>query len=198
MRRWLRKIDITPIVAEHIRTLRDYRTGKVSYFDLALFLGLPLVVGAAAAWSGLHLRAIAVTGVLTASALFVALLLNLLVMVLTYLRATKGDPADQLLQLRKTLLSEVAVNLSFCILTAIGLVATALAGLFGLGDNNPDLKVGRLSSSILITGAFALLLGLLMILRRIFFLIRNEFEAHKLGQTESGSRENPMSGEPKD
>lgn len=198
MRRGLRKIDITPIVAEHIRTLRDYRTGKVSYSDLALFFGLPAAMGTAAAWKGLQLRAIAVTGVLTASALFVALLMNLLVVVLTYLRATKGDPTDQLLQLRKTLLSEVAVNLSFSILMAISLVGTALAGLFGLADNNPDLKVGRLPSSILIAGACALLLVLLMILRRIFLLIRNEFEAHNLGQTQSGSRENQKSGGQKD
>jgi hypothetical protein len=64
-------------------------------------------------------------------------------MVLTYLRATQGDPTDQSLQLRKKLLREIAINLSFSILVALALVATALTALIGLGDNNPDLKSGN-------------------------------------------------------
>jgi hypothetical protein len=69
-------------------------------------LRCPVAVGVAGFWRGIQIRAIAVTGVLTASALFVALLLNLLVMVLTYLRATKGDPSDQTPRLRRALLRE--------------------------------------------------------------------------------------------
>jgi hypothetical protein len=176
----LRKIDITPILRDHIQTLRDSRTGKLSYSDLLLFFLLPIVLAGIAAWKNVQLRAIAVTGILTASALFVALLLNLLVMVLTYLRATQGDPADQSLQLRKTFLREIAVNLSFSILVALALVATALIALFELGDNNQDLKIGRLLTFFLITGAATLMLSLLMILRRMYVLILNEFDRHKL------------------
>jgi len=185
MLRRLRKIDVTPIVADHVRTLRDYRTDKLLYSDVFIFFVLPVVIGGVAMWNEVQLRAIAVTGVLTASALFVALLLNLLVMVLTYLRATKGDTTDQSLQLRKALLREVAVNLSFSILVALILVATALAALFALGDRNPDLKVGPTPTFILIAGASALVLGLLMVLRRMYFLIVNEFDLHRIGENHS-------------
>ena len=37
----LRKIDVTPILRDHIQTLRDHRTGKVSYSDVLLFFFLP-------------------------------------------------------------------------------------------------------------------------------------------------------------
>lgn len=174
-----RKVDITPILAGHVQTLRDHRTDKLSYSDLVLFFALPLVVAGFAIWGNIRLRAIAVTGLLTASSLFVALLLNLQVMVLTYLRALEGDAADQALRQRKTLLRQVAANLSFSILVALGLVATALAALFGLAENQ-DLKIGLVPTFLLITGASILVLNLLMVLRRMYILIQNEFELHKL------------------
>jgi hypothetical protein len=180
MLRRLRKINVTPIVSDHVKTLKDHRTGKLLYSDLVLFFFLPIVLGVIATWNNVQLRAIAVTGLLTASALFVGLLLNLLVMVLAYLRTTHGDPAEQHLQLRKALLREVTVNLSFSILVALTLVATALAALFGLGDNNQDLKIGCVATFLLVTGASTLVLSLLMILRRMYFLIINEFDLHTL------------------
>jgi hypothetical protein len=174
----LRKIDVTPILRDHIQTLRDYKTDKLSYSDLLLFFFLPIVLGGVAIWKDVQIRAIAATGLLTASALFVALLLNLLVMVLAFLRTTQGDPTDQSLQLRKTLLREITANLSFSILVALVLVATALTALFGLGDDK-DLKIGRAPTFLLITGASILVLNLLMILRRMYILILKEFDLHK-------------------
>jgi hypothetical protein len=175
----LRKIDVIPILRDRIQTLRDHRTDKLSYSDLLLFFFLPIVLAGVAIWKNVQLRAIAVTGVLTASAIFVALLLNLLVMVLTYLRTTQGDPAEQSLQLQKRFLREIAVNLSFSILVALALVATALTALFGLGENQ-DLKIGQAPTFLLIMGTSTLVLSLLMILRRMYALILNEFDLHKL------------------
>jgi hypothetical protein len=175
----LRKIDVTPILRDHIKTLRDHRTDKLSYPDLLLFFFLPIVLAGIAIWKNVQLRLIAVTGVLTASAIFVALLLNLLVMVLTYLRLTEGEPSDQSVHLRKALLREIAVNLSFSILMALVLVGTALAALFGL-ENDQDLKIGPVPTFVLITGASSLVLSLLMILRRIYILILDEFDRHRL------------------
>jgi hypothetical protein len=180
----LRKIDVRLILRDHIQTLRDYQTDKLLYSDFLLFFFLPLVLGGAAFWYNVRLRAIAATGLLTASALFVALLLNLLVMVLAFLRTTQGEPTDESLHLRKKLLREITANLSFSILVALALVATALAGLFGLGDD-PDLKIGRATTFLLITGASTLVLNLLMILRRMYVLIVKEFDIHKLPKNAS-------------
>jgi hypothetical protein len=89
-------------------------------------------------------------------------------------------PGRPVLTAPQTFLREIAVNLSFSILVALALVATALTALFGPGDNNQDLKIGRLPTFLLITGASALMLSLLMVLRRMYVLILNEFDGHKL------------------
>lgn len=178
MLRRLRKIDVSLIFHDHIETLRDYRTNKFLYTDLLLFFGLPIVIASIATWRDVRLRAIAATGLLTASALFVALLLNLLVMVLAFLRTTSVDPTDESHQLRKALLREITANLSFSILVALALVATTLAALFGLGDDQ-ELKVGRAPTFLLIMGASILLLNLLMVLRRMYILILKEFDLQK-------------------
>jgi len=175
----LRKIDVSEIVKDHIKTLSDHASGKLLWWDLMLFFGVPIALGLVAPWKGIQLRAIAVTGVLTASSLFVALLLNLLVMVLTYLRATQGDPTDQDVQLRKRFLRQIATNLSFSIVVALALVSAAIVGLFGLGDDQ-ELRIGRVPTFFLIVMASMLVLNLLMIVRRIYVLIQNEFDTHKI------------------
>jgi hypothetical protein len=54
-----------------------------------------------------------VSAILTASAIFVGLLPNLLILVLTFLTNTKGDPSDQALQLRKQFMREIVAHVSF-------------------------------------------------------------------------------------
>ena len=83
------KIDVRQIIADHAGTLRDYGTGKRSVSDWILFFAFPIVVAGIARWKGLQLRAIAVTGLLTAFAIFTGLLLNLIMTVLTFLRTTR-------------------------------------------------------------------------------------------------------------
>lgn len=174
------RINILPIVAAHFDTLRDYGTDRRSYSDLLLFLVTPVAFGGLSLWYDARLRAAAVTGLLTASAIFVALLMNLLIMVLTFLRATRGNPGDKSLQLRKRYLREIVANLSFSILMALVLVGTALGALFSLKEDQ-DL-IGRWPTCLLTIGAVALVLSLLMVLRRMYVLILSEFDRHKLDQ----------------
>jgi hypothetical protein len=110
--------------------------------------------------------------------MLVALLLNLLILVLSFLRNTKGDPDDSFLHLRKRFLREIAINLSFAIFTALVIVGIAITALFGL-NKDQDL-VGYVPTVLLVTGIVLLMLTLVMILRRIYTLVLHEFEAHKL------------------
>jgi hypothetical protein len=174
---FLEKINVWSIIANHIDTLRDYGTDKRSYADLLLFFALPVAVAGFAFWRGTQLRAIAVTGLLTASAMFVALLLNLLIMVLAYLRSTRGSPTNQSLQLRKRFLREIAANLSFSILVALGIVGVSITALFRLKPNE-DL-IGAAPTFCLMAGGAILVLTLLMTLRRIYALILDEFDRHR-------------------
>lgn len=174
------KINVWPIITDHIGTLYDYRTNERSYPDLLLFFILPLVPAGFVLWKGLELPAIAVAGLLTASSIFVTLLMNLLVMVLGFLRATRGNPADKLLQLRKRYLREVVANLSFSILVALAMVGTSIIALFTLRTANS--LVAPVFTSLLTAGGVLLVLSLLMVLRRMYTLIQHEFDRHKLKQ----------------
>ena len=174
----LEKIDVRPIIASHLDTLRDYGTGKRSAFDWILFFVFPILVGGFAYWEGVQLRAIAVTGLLTAFAIFTGLLLNLIMTVLTFLRTTRGNPADSSLQIRKQLLRQLAANLAFSILISVAVVAVAITALFRLAKAQD--QIGSAPSFLLVIGGVAFILNLLMVLRRIYALILNEFDRHKM------------------
>jgi hypothetical protein len=175
---FLEKIDVRSIIASHVNTLRDYGTGKRSVSDWILFFAVPVVVAGTATLKGAHLRAIAVTGLLTAFSIFTGLLLNLIMTVLTFLRTTRGNPEDSSLRIRKQLLRDLAANLAFSILISVMVVAIAITALFGLTQGQD--QIGPTATFLLVTGAAGFVLNLLMALRRIYALILNEFDRHKL------------------
>jgi hypothetical protein len=177
---FLDKIDPSPIIADHVATLRDNRGGKRSFFDLVLFAGLPLIVATIAVWTyGLRIRVGAVTAILTASAIFIGLLPNLLVLVLNFLEKTKGDPSDQLLQTRKRFMREIAANVSFSFVLSLGLASVAAGALMTLPSDNQS--NGPVITFVLIAGSVCLLLTLLMFIRRMHVLIVSEFDLHRIG-----------------
>jgi hypothetical protein len=174
----LDKISVRPIISDHADTLRDYGTGKRSIFDVCLFFGLPIAVAVVAVWTGIRIRVSAVTAILTASAIFVGLLPNLLILVLTFLMNTKGDPSDPVLQLRKRFMREIAAHVSFSFVLSLALVSIATGALIALPkDESP---IGAVPTFLLVLGCVALLLTMLMLIRRMHALVVSEFDRHKL------------------
>jgi hypothetical protein len=104
--------------------------------------------------------------------------LNLIMTVLTFLRTTRGNPADSSLQIRKQLLRQLAANLAFSILISVAVVAVAITALFRLAKAQD--QIGSAPSFLLVIGGVAFILNLLMVLRRIYALILNEFDRHKM------------------
>jgi hypothetical protein len=176
----LDKIDVRPIIADHVDTFRDFGTHKRSAFDILLFFGLPVAIATVALWSGIRIQAIAVGGILTASSIFVALLPNLLLMVLTFLQNTRGESADRFLQIRKRFLREIAINISFSLILSLALASTAIGSLIVLPKEQEP--IGPALTFLLITGSVAFLLTVLMLIRRMYALVLNEFDRHKLNQ----------------
>jgi hypothetical protein len=107
----------------------------------------------------------------------VGLLPNLILMVLTFLQSSREDPTDSSLQVRKRFLREIAANLSFSILIGLALVSLAIIALFGLTSDQD--RVGGILAFLLVAGSVAFVLTLLMVLRRIYALVGNEFDRHK-------------------
>jgi hypothetical protein len=175
---FLDKIDVLPIVRAHFNTLVDNATGERSRTDIILFFGIPVIVGATAVWGGIRIRVSAVTAILTASAIFVGLLPNLLILVLSFLVSTKGESSDMHLQRRKTFMREIAANLSFSLVLSLVLTADATGALIMLPRD--EYPIGLTSSFVLIAGSVMFGLTMLMLIRRIYALVVNELDLHKI------------------
>jgi hypothetical protein len=94
-----------------------------------------------------------------------------------YLRSMQGSPTDESLQLRKRFLREIAANLSFSILVALSMVGVSITALFRLKQNEDP--IGAALTFCLMAGAATLVLSILMILRRMYALILDEFDRHR-------------------
>jgi hypothetical protein len=176
----LDKIDPSPIISDHLATLYDHGANRRSVLDIALFFGVPLIIaGIAVEFAGIRIRVAAVTAILTASALFIGLLPNLLVLVLSFLEKSKGDPSDTLLQNRKRLMREIAAHVSFAFVLSLTLASIATAALMML--HRDDQPSGPVLTFSLIAGSVCLFLTLLMLIRRMHVLIVSEFDLHKFG-----------------
>jgi hypothetical protein len=174
---FLEKVDIRPIISDQAATLRDHGTGKISATDITLFFILPIAVAAFSIWAGARIRASAVSAILTASAIFIGLLPNLLILVLTFLMNTKGDQSDASLHLRKRFMREISTHVSFCFVLSLVLASVATIALILLDKD--DLPVGPVLAVLLVAGSVALLLALLMLIRRMHVLVSTEFDRFK-------------------
>lgn len=172
------KINPSDIVAGHLKTLRDDRTGRVSWFDWMIFFGLPIAIGFAV-W---HFNQLVTNEVFNGSAsvfgIFVGLLLNVQVAIFgIFLRKPEKteDPAAQIvlqrqLARRGIVLRELNANIAYLILvcsSAIGLCVVFL----GLAHN-----------SAIYTGVVAflyahILLNMMMTVKRAFLLFDAEYQS---------------------
>lgn len=174
---FLDKISVRSIVTDQVDTLRDWGTGKLSISDIVLFFGFPVAVAGFSVWHGIRIRATAVSAILTASAIFIGLLPNLLILVLTFLGSTKGDPSDSAIQNRKQFMRQIAAHVSFSFVLSLGLASVATTALVLL--QRDEWPTGAGLTFALIAGAIALLLDLLMLIARMHTLVVTEFDRHK-------------------
>jgi hypothetical protein len=167
---FLAKIDISPIISGHLKTLASARTGRGSFSDGLLFFGFPVVLGATLVAFGFGFRSDAVNGFLTAFSILTGLLLNLLVLVFSLSAASQSDH-----QLRKRILKEVFTNICYCILVAICAAGVALVDL-GYMRSNAGAITGKVSTFLLAATTTNFVLTLLMVMKRMYRLISTELE----------------------
>ena len=119
------KIDVRYIVRDHVLTLRNAETNKLSVFDMMLFYATPLALFSIALFYQVSLKKSDVFSVsITFFGIFIALLLNLQVAIFAILQRQWQPSADDRMQAfqiekfeaRQTLLSELNANLSYLIL----------------------------------------------------------------------------------
>jgi hypothetical protein len=160
IRRLPSKIDIGPIIRSHWATLRNEDTGDFSMEDLFVFYTVPLL---AALFQALFdLRISGLSTVLTALALLVGLLFNLLVLIFDLTsRMTRAELIDSTND-HVRLLKETQANTAYALL--LGLVIVTVLGAASLSASKElPLWISCLLGGLIIH----FVLTLLMVLRRI-------------------------------
>jgi hypothetical protein len=174
------KIDVIPLVARHLDSLRDHSTGERSWSDVVLFFGIPLTISAVAFYFSWLITLESLNSVLGAFAIFAGLLFNLLLLIYTF--STDEHPKS-LARVRGELILELHDNIAYSVLVSIFIVLLALLGTALLKHNdgivNPG-RVGRYLTAVITFLIANFFLTLLMILKRIHTMLRNKLDKPNL------------------
>lgn len=160
------KINIWLIISDHISTLRDFKSDRISVADILLFLVAPIVVAFLLVF-GLHfsLDTNAINVLITSLSVFSALLFNLLLLIYDIIRKEKDDHGQS--SLRREFLRQIYYNISFSILTAVLCIALLLL-LFIEFNYPPITDTVNLFVDFLVIN---FILTMLMILKRVHILL---------------------------
>lgn len=180
------KISVGAILAAHFESLRDFSTGNKSWGDHALFVGLPCLLLICAIAIKYDMTGETRNAFINASAIFLGLLLNLLVLMFDQKnknsariseqesKECKDEPLIKRLQVFETVINQTVANISFTTLLAI----VALCSLL-LHSMLPD-KVGNavelakiLLSSVVLAAWLCVILTTLMVIKRVYNLFRS-------------------------
>lgn len=172
------KVNISRIVSDHWATLHASHTDKISWWDVLLFGGMPLIPVIIFWDTTANDKNGAFWDIaLTSLSIFAGLLLNLLVLLYGLIEKPitneqSDDPvvAKENAKTRNLLLREVYYNVSYAVLVAV-LSILALVFLMVVGKES----IERLLSSALYFLLAHFVLTMFMILKRIHALLSYEF-----------------------
>jgi hypothetical protein len=169
------KVDIGPIVRDHIGTLVEKPSDRISWVDVVLMYGLPPATGVA---SGLLGWEISSTGnLIAATSVFAALLFALLVAVLGYAseladRAVATGTSRRLIQ-RAGILRSLGSNVAYATLMSVIAAAVLVVA------DQWKTEAGNLPiiwSAIVVGFLFHLGMTFLMVLKRSYRFLRGQID----------------------
>lgn len=173
------KVNVFPIVADHLNTLRNANTGRYSALDFILFYVVPIGCSIAAATFCLRLTETFYNLSITFFGIFIALLLNVQVAIFGIFQRKWDVPSDdklaaiqrEKLEERRTLLGELNSNLSYLVLVScISLIIFLLFFVF-------DVKLwAKSAATVAIYTHFVL--TLMMSVKRAHTLFQMEYEGN--------------------
>jgi len=182
-----RKLNVIEIVKCHVSTFVDV-DGKRMPMDYAVFFGVPIILMVLSSMFGFNASDKYIDTIVTASSIFIGLLLNMLLLINNQKKSTPGvDSMNQdedtvnKLSTRHALLQETFYNISYCIVISIVLVFISMS-YFVIDFNivrdiyifNIDINYKRhVLSPISIFLITNLLLSILMVVKRVYSLLKD-------------------------
>lgn len=162
----MNKINIYPIVRDHISTLRNNRTDKFSWTDTVFFFGVPVIAASLLIIFDKTLNGDARNIFGITLAVLVGLLFNVLLLIHTITKAFEGQTPR-----RRRYLQEVYFNIAFSVLIAMFGLVFLMVTVFFSGET------ARWLSGVVYYFAAVFVLTLMMVLKRLHFLFSDQFSA---------------------
>lgn len=183
------KIDVTPVVAAHYRTLRDNRSGRAAPSDFVLMLGVPAAAGTIVGVLGVEMHGIIV--VASAVSIFAALMFGLLVAALNMALGASGkarvEGASEATRRRAWVVEEFGANVAYSVLIAIVTAGVVLVVAVTVEPTPEGAQVAPPApSGVVIALLVHLVLTLLMIVKRVVMVIRSEIVVARTGSEVKG------------
>jgi hypothetical protein len=171
------KIDISRIVLDHLGTLRDAETRKISLFDISVFFLLPLVSGVLCNFIRESVSVEFYNVSITFFGIFIALLLNLQVAIFGIFLRKWDLPTDERLaeikreklDERNFLLGQLNANISYLILICCGALVFFLI-MFATCYNN------SIWAAVSVALYAHFMLTLIMVVKRAHALFQREYK----------------------
>jgi hypothetical protein len=171
------KVNVWQIVVDHLGTLRNSVSKKLSLIDIAIFFGIPLLGASFGYLEGIKTSKDFYNVSITFFGVFVALLLNFQVAAFgIYNRRWSLSEDEKLshnqteeLEIRRQILKEINVNISYLIVVSIFSILFFLL-LYAVE------KTGRVVASISWAIYIHFVLTLLMVVKRSHVLFRKEYD----------------------
>jgi hypothetical protein len=177
----LNKLGLLAIIKDHIGTLRNHRTNKLYFPDIFLFFIFPLIISLLLIGLKVLLNDTMANALITSFSVFAALLFNLLLLVYDIAGKSFVNPDHKNKQdLKKEILRQIYINISFCIIVCIYAIVVLIFYFLKIKDcvffsvNICSLPPMLSFLVYYISGLF--ILTLFMVLKRIYKLLKEEFE----------------------
>lgn len=171
------KVDVSQVVIDHFRTLRNDASGRQSISDIVIFYLVPVLLAASVYISRACVSQEFYNISVTFFGIFVALLLNLQVAAFgIYNRRWNTSSDDRsaeiqatLTETRRIILRELNANISYLILISVASISFFLI-------TYTTNWIGRVSSCLSVFVYSHFILTLLMVVKRSHILFRNEYD----------------------
>jgi hypothetical protein len=170
------RLNFAVVVRDHILTFYNYRqrvetpgSSKLNGFEIVVHLGIPAVVTIALWRAGVTLPESSIGSLITALAVFGALLFNLLILVYDVSGRPVGDVLEEVRAARKATLRDLHSNVAFAVLlTVLSIIDLVLAA---VGEKG---AVVQPTSLVFYYLGSLFVLTLLIILRRMHMLLSSD------------------------
>ncbi len=173
----LNRINILKIIRDHFGTLKslNQKSNWINGKDFLLFLIFPIIVASILTYKGYNFKS-ELGNLITTISIFGGFLFNLLAIIYSQIDNMRKDAESEKDDLKKKFVKEIHINISFCIVLSILIVLTLLLTTIDISDFEFNWLINKIIIGMNYFLIILFLLTLLMILNRIYILLKKESE----------------------